>query len=180
MDTLSRDSSSSSNIAPLAGIFAAVIALILAIVALLQLNSVKKTVAAHDESVAKIPMIEAQANAAASKAEIDASIKKLSEGIQGVFDNQVGPEIGRIKASIAKLEEAAAKKPAAAGKAGAAGAAAPTGVMNPDGTYTIAAGDNLSRIAAKFGTSVDAIESENPGIDSRRLRVGQKIRVPRR
>lgn len=180
MDTLSRDSSSSSNIAPLAGLFAAVIALILAIVALLQLNSVKKTVAAHEEGVAKIASIEEQVGRAVSKSDLDTAIKKLSEGIQSVFDNQVGPEIGKMKASIAKLEEAAAKKAVAApaGKPGAA--AAPTGVMNADGTYTIASGDNLSRIAAKFGTTVDAIEAENPGIDPRRLRVGQKIRVPKR
>lgn len=179
MDTLSRDSNSSGSIMPIVGVIAGGLALVLAIVALVKLSTLQKTVAAHDEGIAKIPALESQVSSAASKSDLEMSIKRLSENIQGVFDNQVGPEMGRIKASVAKLEEQMAKKAAApAGKGGAA--AAPTGVLNPDGTYTIAAGDNLSRIATKFGVKVDAIEAENPGIDSRRLRVGQKIRIPRR
>jgi len=44
--------------------------------------------------------------------------------------------------------------------------------------YTIAAGDTFYGIAKKFGVSVDAIRSANPGVDPRRLRVGQKIVIP--
>jgi len=58
------------------------------------------------------------------------------------------------------------------------GAPAATGVRNADGTYTVAAGDTPSKIARKFGTSVDAILAENPGLEPNRLRVGQKIRLP--
>lgn len=173
MDTLSRDSSSSSNIAPIAGIFAGVIALILSIAALVQISGVKKTVAAQADSIAKIGDLESQVRATASKS--DTEMKNLREGIQNAL-NQVGTEIGALRDSVKKIEEAA-KKPAP-GKGGTA--AAPTGVMNPDGTYTVAAGDNLSKIAKKFGVRVDAIEAENPGLDPTHLRVGQKIRIPKK
>lgn len=175
MDTLSRDSSSSSNIAPIAGIFAGVIALILSIAALVQISGVKKTVAAQADSIAKIGDLENQVRATASKS--DTEMKSLREGIQNAL-NQVGTEIGSLRDSVKKIEEAAKRPASAPGKGGAA--AAPTGVMNPDGTYTVAAGDNLSKIAKKFGVRVDAIEAENPGLDPTHLRVGQKIRMPKK
>jgi LysM repeat protein len=43
--------------------------------------------------------------------------------------------------------------------------------------YTIQTGDTLASIAEKTGTTVDAIEKLNPGIDPTALRVGEKIRV---
>lgn len=173
MDTLSRDSSSSNNIAPIAGIFAGVIALILSIAALVQISGVKKTVAAQADSIAKIGDLENQVRSTAAKSETD--LKGLQTAVQKAL-NDISTTFGDVNAKLAKLEEAA-KKPAP-GKGGTA--AAPTGVMNPDGTYTVAAGDNLSKIAKKFGVRVDAIEAENPGLDPTHLRVGQKIRIPKK
>lgn len=43
-------------------------------------------------------------------------------------------------------------------------------------TYTIAQGDYLSRVAPRFGVTYQFLETIN-GIDSRRLRLGQKIKV---
>ncbi len=174
MDTLSRDSSSGAgNFMPMAGLFAAVIALILAVVALVKLSTVQKTVAAHDAEIPKIATLETELRAATTKSEAD--MKGLRDGVQNAL-NQVGTEIGAMRAQITKMEEA--QKARAAAPAGKG--AAPTGVMNPDGTYSIAAGDTLSKIAKKFGTRVDAIEAENPGIDPARLRVGQKVRIPKK
>ncbi|MEM0965073.1 MAG: N-acetylmuramoyl-L-alanine amidase [Verrucomicrobiota bacterium] len=45
------------------------------------------------------------------------------------------------------------------------------------GTYTVRSGDTLSGIAAKFGTSVDAIRFEN-GITGDLIRVGQVLQLP--
>jgi LysM repeat protein len=56
--------------------------------------------------------------------------------------------------------------------------AAPPAVAN---TYTIAAGDTLRGIAARlYGNAQDwhAIEKANPGLDPRRLRIGQAIKLP--
>ncbi len=176
MDTLSRDSNSSGSILPLVGVIAGGLALVLSIVALVKLSTLQKSVAAHDEAInSKIPALEASVSAAAAKAETD--IKGLRTGIQTALD-QVGNEIGTINAKITKIEEAMKKPAPAAGKAG--GAAAPTGVLNADGTYTIASGDTLSKIARKFAVRTDSIEAENPGLDPAKLRVGQKIRIPKR
>jgi len=175
MDTLSRDSNSSGSILPLVGVIAGGLALVLSIVALVKLSTLQKSVAAHDEAInSKIPALEASVSAAAAKADTD--IKGLRSGIQTALD-QVGNEIGTINAKITKMEEAM-KKPAPAAKGGAA--AAPTGVLNADGTYSIAPGDTISKVARKFAVKVDAIEAENPGLDPAKLRVGQKIRIPKR
>lgn len=177
MDTLSRDSSSgSSNIVPMIGVFTGVIGLLLAVVALVQLSTVKKTLVAHGDELAKIATIENEVRSQGAK--VDGDMKNLRDGVQNAL-NQVGTEMGAIRAQLTKMEEEA-KKRAAAPVAGAKGGkAAPTGVKNADGTYTVAAGDNLSKIARKFGTSVDAIQAENPGVSPTSLKIGQKIRLPR-
>lgn len=178
MDTLSRDSSSSSsNIVPMIGAFTGVIGLLLAIVALVQLSTVKKTLQAQGDEVAKIATIENEVRAATSKADTAATdLKNLRDGIQGAFD-KVSASIGQVQAQLTKIEEES-KKRAAAPAGGKGGKAAPTGVKNADGTYTVAAGDGLAKIARKFGTSVDAILAENPGLNPTKLHVGQKIKLP--
>ena len=175
MDTLSRDSNSSGSILPLVGVIAGGLALVLSIVALVKLSTLQKTVAAHDLEIPKISTLENEVRAAAAKSETD--IKGLRSGIQTALD-QVGNEIGTINAKITKIEEA--QKARAAAPAGKGGAAAPTGVVNADGTYSVAPGDTISKIAKKFAVRVDAIEAENPGLDPTKLKVGQKIRIPKK
>jgi LysM repeat protein len=175
MDTLSRDSSSSSNVLPLVGVIAGALGLILAIVALVKLSTLQKTVAAHDLEIPKIVTIEGDLRAATAKSETD--LRGLREGVQNAL-TQVGTEIGTLRAQITKVEEA--QKAKAVAPAGKGGAAAPTGVLNADGTYTVGSGDNFSKIARKFGVKMDAIEAENPGLDPTKLRVGQKIRIPKK
>ena len=176
MDTLSRDSNSSGSILPLVGVIAGGLALVLSIVALVKLSTLQKTVTTQGEEVAKIATLETEVHSATTKAEND--LKNFRAGLQTTFD-QVGTELGAMRAQITKVEEAMKARAAApAGKAGAA--AAPTGVMNSDGTYSVAPGDTLSKIAKKFATRVDAIEAENPGLDPAKLRVGQKIKIPKK
>ncbi|EFJ41579.1 chitinase, lysozyme [Volvox carteri f. nagariensis] len=45
-------------------------------------------------------------------------------------------------------------------------------------TYTIQAGDTFWALAQRRGTTVDVIQSLNPGVDPTRLQVGQFINVP--
>jgi LysM repeat protein len=174
MDTLSRDSSSGSNsIMPLAGVILGVIALLLGIFTMVKANKIEKTVTAHGDEIAKIATIESEVRSATAKSETD--MKNLRDGIQNAL-NQVGTEIGALRTQLTKVEEDMKKRPAAGGKVGAGPAA--TGVRNSDGTYTVAAGDTPSKIARKFGTSVDSILAENPGLEPSKLRVGQKIKLP--
>ncbi|MBT9258702.1 MAG: LysM peptidoglycan-binding domain-containing protein [Clostridiales bacterium] len=50
----------------------------------------------------------------------------------------------------------------------------------PPGTfaYTIQAGDTFYTLAQRFHTTVEAIQAANPGVDPRRLQVGQVICIP--
>jgi hypothetical protein len=47
-----------------------------------------------------------------------------------------------------------------------------------DPTYAVAAGDTLGNIAAKFGTTVDALQSINNLPDRNALSIGQKLVIP--
>lgn len=174
MDTLSRDSNSSSNILSYVGVGAGVLALILSGVALAKLSPLQKTVAAHDAEIPRIATVEGELRAATAKSESDN--KALRQGVQDAL-NQLGEQIGTLRGQVTKVEEAMKARAAApAGKAGAA----PTGVLNADGTYSIAPGDTLAKIARKFAVKLDAIEAENPGLNPAHLKVGQKIRIPKK
>ena len=175
MDTLSRDSNSSGSILPLVGVIAGGLALVLSITALFKLSTLQKTVAAHDLEIPKIASLEGEVRAAAAKS--DADVKSLRTGIQSTFD-QVGAEIGTINAKIAKIEEAQKARSAAPG--GKGGVVVVTGTVDANGNYSVAPGDTLSKIAKKFATRVDTIEAENPGLDPTKLKVGQKIKIPKK
>lgn len=174
MDTLSRDSNSSGSVLPLVGVIAGALGLILSIVALVKLSPLQKTVAAHDAEIPRIASVEGELRAATAKTESD--MKGLREGVQNAL-NQVGEQLGAINAKLVKIEEAQKARAAAPGKAGTGPV---TGVLNADGTYSIAPLDTLSKIAKKFGVKLDAIEAENPGLDPAKLKVGQKIRIPKK
>lgn len=76
----------------------------------------------------------------------------------------------------AKAKQAPAKKgkksARSAGKSAKASAKLP-----PDGIYTVKEYDNFSTIAKRFGIKVSDIIAANPGVDSSRLKIGQKIRL---
>lgn len=54
----------------------------------------------------------------------------------------------------------------------------PPALNPPPTTHVIRAGDNLGKIAARYGTSVSALQRANPGIKPQSLRVGQQIKLP--
>ena len=177
MDTLSRDSNNSGSILPLVGVIAGGLALVLAIVALVKLSTLQKTVTAQGDEVAKIATIENEVRSAAAKSETD--MKGLRDGIQNAL-NSVGTEIGAMRAQITKVEEAMKARAAAPVGKGGAGGGVVTGTVDANGNYAVAPGDTLSKIAKKFATKIDAIEAENPGLDPTKLKVGQKIKIPKK
>jgi LysM repeat protein len=168
MDTISRESNSSYL--PVAGVLVGVVALIIGGIALVKVSSLGKRV--PDDLPDKLASIETDSrNAAASADKASKDIVSLTRSTQSAFDS-IGPEIGGMKASIAKLEDAA-KARVAAPKAGKAGEAA---VVGP-GEYVVKPGDTGTKIAKATGASISDLETANPGIDWRRLRVGQKIKT---
>lgn len=169
MDTISRESNSSYL--PVAGVLVGVVALILGAVALVKVSSLGKRV--PEDLQDRLASIETDSrNAAASADKAGKDIVSLTRSTQSAFDS-IGPEIGGMKASIAKLEEAA-KARAVAPKAAKGGEGA--AVAGP-GEYVVKPGDTGTKIAKATGVSLADLEAANPGIDWRRLRVGQKIKT---
>jgi LysM repeat protein len=169
MDTISRESNSSYL--PVAGVLVGVVALIIGVTALVKVSSLGKRV--PEDLPDKLASIETDSrNAAASADKASKDIVSLTRSTQSAFDS-IGPEIGGMKASIAKLEEAA-KARAAAPKASKGGEAA--AVAGP-GEYVVKPGDTGTKIAKATGVSLADLEAANPGIDWRRLRIGQKIKT---
>ena len=170
MDTISRENNS---MLPVGGIIVGVIALLLGGYSAIKLSSVGKTLAAHEEKLAKVDALESQVSSTAATADkASRDLAALTRSTQDAF-NQVGAELGNLRAGITKLEESA-KAPAKSAKGGGASA-----VAGPD-EYIIKAGDTFAKIARAQGTTIDAMQQVNPGVDSRNLKIGQKIKLPKK
>jgi LysM repeat protein len=56
--------------------------------------------------------------------------------------------------------------------------APPPAVVGSAQEHVIVKGDTFSDLAKKYGVSVKAIEAANPGVDAKKLKLGQKINIP--
>jgi LysM repeat protein len=169
MDTISRENNS---MLPVGGIIVGVIALLLGGYSAIKLSSVGKTLAAHEEKLAKVDALESQVSSTAATADkASRDLASLTRSTQDAI-NQIGTMIGDINAKITKIEESA-KAPARSAKGGA------PAVAGPD-EYIIKAGDTFAKIARAQGTTIDAMQQVNPGVDSSKLKIGQKIKMPKK
>ena len=173
MDTISRENNS---MLPVAAVIVGVLALLVGGYAAIKASSLQKTVVNHEEKIGKIEGIESQVGTAAASADKAArDINSLNRSTQEAF-NTVAASLGNIQASITKIEESQ-KKPVAAAKSSAA--TKEPAVAGPD-EYVIKGGDTLAKIARAQGYSLADLQAVNPGIDSSKLKVGQKIKVPKK
>ena len=169
MDTISRENNS---MLPVGGIIVGVIALLLGGYSAIKLSSVGKALAAHEEKLAKVDSLESQVSSTAATADkASRDLTALTRSTQDAI-NQIGTMLGDINAKITKIEESA-KAPARGGKGGA------PAVAGPD-EYIIKAGDTFAKIARAQGTTIDAMQQVNPGVDSSKLKIGQKIKLPKK
>jgi LysM repeat protein len=171
MDTISRENNS---MLPVGGIIVGVIGLLLGGYSAIKLSSVNRTLAAHEEKMARFDTLESQvstASAASEKATRD--LGALTRSTQDAF-NQVGAELGNLRGSITKLEESAKAAPVKAAKAGGAPA-----VAGPD-EYIVKSGDTGAKIARAQGVALADLLSVNPDVNWNRLAVGQKIKLPKK
>lgn len=159
---------------PVGGIIVGVIGLLLGGYSAIKLSSVNRTLAAHEEKMARFDTLESQvstASAASEKATRD--LGALTRSTQDAF-NQVGAELGNLRGSITKLEESAKAAPVKAAKAGGAPA-----VAGPD-EYIVKSGDTGAKIARAQGVALSDLLSVNPDVNWNRLAVGQKIKLPKK
>ncbi len=168
MDTISRENNS---YLPVAGVLVGVIAIVLSVVALAKISSTKTELNTKvDAQVTRIDEAEGQArNAAASADKASGSINKLASDTQAAF-TQVAQELGNIRGEIVKVQEAKVAPKAGTKSTGPV-------VAGPD-EYVIKAGDTFAKIARAQGTTIADIQAVNSGVDSSKLKVGQKIKLP--
>ena len=107
-----------------------------------------------------------------------AELKTSPAGLNAGLSPGLGDELAKLKAEVARLKTQASnvRLPAAPGLPRVPAQAV---TIPPGGTtYTVQAGDNFTKIANKFGVSVEKIIDANQGLDERRLGIGQKIVIP--
>ncbi|HTO03404.1 MAG TPA: LysM domain-containing protein [Opitutus sp.] len=174
MDTISRENNS---MLPVAGVIVGVLALLVGGYAAIKASSLQKTVVTHEEKIGKIDSIESQVTSAASSADKAArDVNSLNRSTQEAF-NTVAASLGNIQASITKMEESQ-KRPAATAAAAKTATREPA-VAGPD-EYVIKSGDTFAKIARTQGFSLSDLQSVNPSVDSSKLKIGQKIKLPKK
>lgn len=83
-----------------------------------------------------------------------------------------------VEETAGKTESSAPQKTSAASQPAKTSAPAKTNSSKPKTTtYTVVSGDNLGRIAAKFHTTVKAIQAAN-GLKNDKIRAGQTLKIP--
>jgi len=80
--------------------------------------------------------------------------------------------VGQVDALQARLVKPTNVAP---DKAGGGTKTEPTG---PGGVHVIKSGDTMGSVAKKYGISLEALLKANPTVDSRRLKIGQKVKIP--
>jgi LysM repeat protein len=184
MDTISRENSS-SNLLPIIGIAAGVIGVILGFVAFTKVSSVSKEVAALTGSGGKIESIET--TVASHQGAIDqakATADRAAGNANGVRSEmsavvrQIADKISAIETDVTALKTPPPKaaKGGAAGEKGEKAEKAPV-VAGPD-EYIIKSGDSLAKVARAHGVSLADLQAVNPGVNSAKLKVGDKIKLP--
>ena len=113
--------------------------------------------------------------------QMDARVGACEQGLRSL-GNEVGGYLNNLQAQINKLRAPppaptpASTPPAGGGTAGPAGTPAPAGYIE----YTIKERDMVSRVAAAHGVKLADLIKANPGVDLDRVKVGQKIRIPKK
>jgi len=171
MDTISRENNS---MLPVGGIIVGVIGLLLGGYSAISLSKVNKQLSDHQVKIDKVDGIEGQAQAAAATADkAKADIAALQRSTQTAFDT-VGPALAGLREDITKIQEAA-KKPAPGPKGGGGP------VVAGPGEYVVKAGDTSgSKIAKDHGVSLADLMAVNPGVNWSKLKVGDKLKLPKK
>ena len=160
---------------PVGAAIVGAVALLLGLYATIKVSNLQKVVATHQEKVDKIDGLESQLGSVAGASDkATKDISSLSRTTQEAF-NTVAADLANIHASLVKIEEAQKAKPVAGGKA------ARGEVVAGPGEYVVKAGDSFAKIGrAHGGFTPGEVAAVNPGVDSSKLKVGQKIKLPQK
>ncbi len=187
MDTPSKNGS----YVVIAACILAGISLILAIVSISRVSSLKESLGGNGDLSARLDAVETAANKASADAKKATSrTSNLSKDVQQALDD-VSSEMGTLRTELNRLTIQA--NGGSSRRTTSTPAPAPTSTSSTSdketespaatstgsgGTYTIQSGDTFARIAAQNGISLQSLMDANPGVDPRRLRVGQRVIIP--
>lgn len=118
--------------------------------------------------------------------------KSVNDAIKGVRSDmtkvrsdirKIAIDAGTAKKMVEDLEKEGVKVavvPSSSSKSSTSPAAkkAPDTKPGKSGVYTIKSGDTLGKIAAAYKITLSQLQAANPGIDPRRLRIGQQVMIP--
>jgi LysM repeat protein len=181
----------SNNLLVYVAAVAAVVALVLGIVGLMKVSKVQKQLGIVN--IVELSDKVAQSDSKAAQASTEArGAKNDVRTLQTLMERAVDQQLADIRGNIARIEDMAKQaldRPSVASGGGGGGGSAAgggggititPGSLDPDGAYVVKSGDTFGRIAPQFGVTVAEIVAANPGVDPRRLRVGQKLIIPKK
>jgi LysM repeat protein len=102
--------------------------------------------------------------------------KKLHVSAKAIADANPGVEPTKLKIGQ-KIHIPAAAAPTAPAVTGTGTAPVESASAGGEQTYTVKSGDNLTKIAGQFGTTIKALRAAN-GLKTDSIKVGQKLKVP--
>lgn len=169
MDTISRENNS---MLPIGGIIVGVIGLLIGGFAAIKVSGLQKTVA--DNQTQATSRIDAVEQGAAATTQQVTNLRK--EQAQAVEATNAGfkffsEKLDAVSATVVRLDEEMKKKPVATAKSSGPVVAGP-------GEYVVKSGDSFSKIGRAHGVSAADIAAVNPGVDSSKLKVNQKLKLP--
>lgn len=184
MDTISSRESNISYL-PWAGVIAGVIGLFFGIFAFAKVSSLKSEIADLKSMTARMDGIETQANQAGAALqaanEAKNSVYNVAKGANDSF-KQVSDQLTEVRDRIGKLEAARVAvrpQPAPANQGGTAQQQQTPPTAAP-GEYVVKSGDTGVRIANANGVKLGDLMAVNPDVDWSRMKVGQKIKLPKK
>jgi len=172
MDTISSRETN-TNFLPMVAVAVGAVALILAIVALVKMTGVSKDINELKGVSARVESLESQTNQFGQAINDTKSYAATNFQATNNAFGKVSDELNTIKTRLDKVEAA---RVAPAGHA-ASGARGP--VVAGPGEYIVKAGDASGAIIARNnGVNLADLMAVNPGVDWRRLHIGQKLKLP--
>ncbi len=127
------------------------------------------------KAAGKITSIESNLSSVTGAVEKDVADVKRS---MRTLAMQAGTALKKVEAleerGVAAAAPAPLPEPTTTAPTSKGDAAAPSSST----THTIASGDTYGKLSAKYDVSVNDLLDANPGVDPRRLRIGQKIVIP--
>ena len=140
-----------------------------------KLQPIVETIDARENSFSE--SVEAQASIKESIKAISEQNKELAKAITRLraYGNERDQTLKELQVKLDQQTQSSAKS-SSGGTANQSSSVATNSAVS--GEYVIRSGDTFARIALESGIKLQDLLNANPGVDPRRLRIGQTIMIP--